>query len=427
MGEYPASLEMIPLKQPVRHTVSVPGSKSLSNRALILMALQGGGMITGLLHSEDTEVMIDSLRKLGFVVEVTDNEVTVSRPAGASLIPNSQADLFISNSGTSVRFLAAAVSLGNGNYTLDGIPRMRERPIQDLLAALRQAGVTATSDTGCPPVTISTQGWTNHTLTVRADISSQYLSALLMAAPFAGKPVTINVIGEVVSEPYIDMTVRQMQSLGHRIALPTPGTYLVEPFQRSTVTNYAIEPDASSASYFFAAAAVTDGTVTVLGTHWSMFQGDIGFVKALERMGCKVTESDEGITLVGGPFRGIDIDMNAISDTMMTLAAVACFADGPTTIRNVAHVRHKETDRITAMATELRKLGVQVDEFPDGLTIDPGPMHGATVDTYNDHRMAMSLAVVGLRQPGIIIRNPGCVAKTYPSFWNDWSVLGVCC
>jgi 3-phosphoshikimate 1-carboxyvinyltransferase len=425
MGEYPATLEMIPLTTQVNHTVSVPGSKSLSNRALILMALQGGGTITVLLHSEDTEVMIDSLRKLGFVVDVTDNDVTVTRPAGAKLIPNEQADLFIANSGTSVRFLAAAVSLGHGTYKLDGIPRMRERPIQDLLDALRQAGVNATSTTGCPPVTITTQGWTNHTLSVRADISSQYLSALLMAAPFAGAPVTINVSGEVVSEPYIDMTIQQMLTLGHRITQPTPGKFLVAPFEGTAVTQYAIEPDASSASYFFAAAAVTGGTMTVRGTHHSMLQGDIGFVKALQQMGCEVKESAEGITVVGGPLRGIDIDMNAISDTMMTLAAVACFANGPTTIRNVAHVRHKETDRISAMATELRKLGVRVDEFTDGLTIHPGPMHGATVATYNDHRMAMSLAVIGLRQSGVILQNPGCVAKTYPSFWNDWSALSV--
>jgi 3-phosphoshikimate 1-carboxyvinyltransferase len=425
MGEYPVTLEMIPLKKPVGHTVSVPGSKSLSNRALILMALQGGGTITGLLHSEDTEVMIDSLRKLGFIVEVTDTTVTVTRPAGAKLIPNHQADLFIANSGTSVRFLAAAVSLGQGTYTLDGIPRMRERPIGDLLDALHEAGVHATSATGCPPITISTDGWKKHTVRVRGDISSQYLSALLMAAPFAGAPVTIQVYGAMVSEPYIDMTVRQMHSLGHSITQPTLGSYVVAPFQRASVSQYAIEPDASSASYFFAAAAVSGGSITVRGTHHSMLQGDIGFVKALEQMGCNVSESADGITVVGGPLRGIDIDMNAISDTMMTLATVSCFADGSTTIRNVAHVRHKETDRIAAMATELRKLGVGVEEFADGLTIHPGAMHGATLATYNDHRMAMSLAVVGLRLPGIIIVNPGCVAKTYPSFWNDWSALSV--
>jgi 3-phosphoshikimate 1-carboxyvinyltransferase len=435
-------LELVPLTTPVNHTVSVPGSKSLSNRALILMALQGGGTITGLLHSEDTEVMIDSLRKLGFTVEVRDNAVTVARPAGAALIPNNQADLFIANSGTSVRFLAAAVSLGQGTYTLDGIPRMRERPIGDLLDALKQAGVETTCPTGCPPVTITTQGWTKHTLTVRADISSQYLSALLMAAPFAGKQVTINVTGAVVSEPYIDMTVRQMQSLGHRVDQRTAGVYVVQAFHRrstlrvesvsepdsesrATINHYAIEPDASSASYFFAAAAVTGGTITVRGTHAEMMQGDIGFTLALEEMGCVLTELSDGYSVTGQKLRGIDIDMNEISDTMMTLAAVACFADGPTTIRNVAHVRHKETDRITAMATELRKLGIRVEEFADGLTIHPGPMHGAHIDTYNDHRMAMSLAVVGLVQPGVVIRNPGCVAKTYPSFWNDWAALSV--
>jgi len=237
---------------------------------------------------------------------------------------------------------------------------------------------------------------------IRADISSQYLSALMMAAPFAASPVEIVLEGPVVSEPYIAMTEQMIAEFG---------------------SEYAIEPDASAASYFFGAAAITGGRILVRGLKREMLQGDVLFVDALARMGCIVTESPEGIIVEGRPLRGIDIDMNAISDTMMTLAAVACFAEGLTTIRNVAHVRHKETDRIAAMAAELRKLGAGVVEFEDGLTITPGELHGATVQTYRDHRMAMSLALIGLKVPGVVIDDPGCVAKTYPGFWQDLAAI----
>ena len=301
---------------------------------------------------------------------------------------------------------------------------MHERPIEDLLGALRQLGVSATSEagTGCPPVVIETTGLRGGTVRIRADISSQYLSALMMAAPFADSPVRIELDGPVVSEPYIQMTEFMMAEFDYFIDRTAPGIFTIGK-SITLRSEYAIEPDASAASYFFAAAAITGGRILVRGMKRNMLQGDVEFVDALARMGCTVTELPEGIAVEGRPLRGIDIDMNAISDTMMTLAAVACYAEGPTTIRNVAHVRHKETDRIAAMATELRKLGAGVVEFEDGLTITPGDLHGATVQTYRDHRMAMSLALVGLKVPGVVIDDPGCVAKTYPGFWNDLEKL----
>nr|MCU0706459.1 3-phosphoshikimate 1-carboxyvinyltransferase [Fimbriiglobus sp.] len=370
--------------------------------------------------------------KLGFRVDAdwTNNTLTVHRNTSDRIIPARAADLYVANSGTTVRFLAAMVSLGEGTYRLDGVPRMRERPIQDLLDALSQLGVSATSDTGsgCPPITIQGKGWpsaTTTTVSVRAGISSQFLSGLLMSAGFAGCDTWVRVAGEMVSEPYVTMTVQMMTAWGLSVIPYVDGQFEVQSDKVAhSLAAYAIEPDASAASYFFAAAAITGGVVTVRGMKRDMLQGDVKFVDCLEQMGCEIEYGDGGITVTGRPLRGIDVDMNAISDTVMTLAAVACFADGPTTIRNVAHIRHKETDRIAAVATELRKLGAAVDEFPDGLRITPRPLNGCAVDTYNDHRMAMSLALVGLKVPGVVVRNPGCVAKTYPGFWQDFAALG---
>jgi 3-phosphoshikimate 1-carboxyvinyltransferase len=256
---------------------------------------------------------------------------------------------------------------------------------------------------------------------VAGDTSSQFLSALLLAAPCARGEVDLALAGELVSEPYVEMTLKVMEAFGVR-AEKTGRGYRIAP-QRYRGTDYAIEPDASAASYFFAAAAVTGGTVTVEGLTRDALQGDVLFVDALERMGCAVEEGPSSITVTGGPLRGIDVDMNAISDTAQTLAAVAVFAEGPTTIRHIAHVRHKETDRIAAVAAELRRLGQEVEEFPDGLTVRPRPVTPAAVQTYDDHRMAMSFALVGLKADGVRIADPGCTAKTYPGFWDDLAAL----
>jgi 3-phosphoshikimate 1-carboxyvinyltransferase len=275
---------------------------------------------------------------------------------------------------------------------------------------------------------IETQGvCAGQTITVRAGVSSQFLSGLLMAAPHYaddGQPVTVQVDGPLVSGPYVEMTLAMMRQWEYQVEPAGANGYRVLPSAgQHNPARYAIEPDASAASYFWAAAAVAGGRVTVSGLNRTSLQGDVRFVDVLAQMGCRVEECDAGITVHGGTLRGVDVDMNDISDTVMTLGAVACFAEGPTTIRNVGHIRHKETDRIAALATELRKLGAEVEEREDGLTITPRPLKGCAVDTYNDHRMAMSLALVGLRVPGVVVRNPGCVAKTYPGFWQDLELL----
>jgi 3-phosphoshikimate 1-carboxyvinyltransferase len=374
--------------------------------------------------------MVDSLQKLGFIV-VADHEaktIGVRHPGDTPrVVPAWQADLWIANSGTTVRFLAALVSTSAGQYRLDGVARMRERPIDDLLTALHMVGVNAQSEygTGCPPVLIRSTGWKGNTLAVRGDVSSQFLSGLLMAAVGGAphqQPMQVRVDGPLVSVPYVAMTVRMMQAWGINITWED-NTFTVVPEWATPPATYAVEPDASTASYFFALAAILGGRVTVLGLSMDSLQGDVRFVQVLEQMGCRVESCDAGITLHGRPLRGIAVDMNDISDTVMTLGAVACFATGPTTIRNVGHIRHKETDRLTALATELRKVGAGVEETTDGLTITPQPLQGATLATYNDHRMAMSLALLGVKIPGIIIENPGCVAKTYPDFWTDLDAL----
>ncbi|MBP3959401.1 3-phosphoshikimate 1-carboxyvinyltransferase [Gemmata sp. G18] len=433
---YPAELEIAPLTKPVSAAVTVPGSKSITNRALVLATLsvaEKGTTLRGVLRSEDTEVMIECLRWLGFVIDTDwdQNTVWISPEQDPrlhrknDLIPAESADLFVGNSGTTVRFLTAAVALGQGTYRLDGIPRMRERPIKDLLDALQQLGVNAYSEhgNGCPPVVVQTTGLRGGRVRVKGDVSSQFLSALIMAAPFADGDSDIEVDGPLVSEPYIAMTFRMLQDFGLKFEVRGPGNYHIFGDQYLGVTEYAIEPDASAASYFWAAAAIAGGRITVTGLNRKSLQGDVRFVDVLAQMGCQIEEGDNGITVHGGRLRGVDVDMNDISDTVMTLGAVACFAEGPTTIRNVGHIRHKETDRIAALATELRKFGAEVEERDDGLTIVPRPLKGCAVDTYNDHRMAMSLALVGLKVPGVVIRNPGCVVKTYPGFWQDLELL----
>jgi 3-phosphoshikimate 1-carboxyvinyltransferase len=427
---YPGQLAIRPLERPPRAAVRVPGSKSITNRALVLAALYSKGTpceLRGCLRSEDTEVMIAALRALGFDAEARWDgpvpRVTVCGEADECDLLEPAADLFVANSGTTMRFLTALAAVGRGRYRLDGVPRMRERPIGDLLDALGQLGVRAWSEAGngCPPVVIEADGLPGGRARVRGDTSSQFLSGLLMAAPRARADVTLEVDGPLVSEPYVAMTEAMLRQWGLTVERrPGPAFFIPAPQHPADPrTHYDVEPDASAASYFWAAAALTGGEVRVEGLTARSLQGDVRFAGLLEEMGCRVVRGDTGLAVRGGPLRGIDADMNDVSDTVMTLAAVACFADGPTTIRNVGHIRHKETDRLAALATELRRLGAGVEEFADGLTITPRPVHGAVVETYNDHRMAMSLALVGLRIPGVVLNDPGCVAKTYPDFFAD--------
>ncbi|HEX4143003.1 MAG TPA: 3-phosphoshikimate 1-carboxyvinyltransferase [Pirellulales bacterium] len=420
------SLEIQPLVRPADATLRPPGSKSITNRALVCAALAtGSSRLTGALASEDTRVMIDALGRLGIAIDCLDAGQTLHVAGCGGKLPVAAADLYVANSGTTVRFLTALVALGRGSYRLDGTPRMRERPIQDLLDTLAQLGVRAHSEMpgGCPPVVIEADGLRGGRATVRGEVSSQFLSGLLMAAPYALSPLELVIAGPLVSQPYIRMTLAVMKSFGVAIEADRLERFRVAAPLTYRAVEYDIEPDASAASYFWAAAAISGGRVAVEGLSRESLQGDVAFCDCLAQMGCPVVYGADRVTVVGGALRGIDVDMNAISDTVQTLSAVALFADGPTRIRGVGHIRHKETDRIGALATELRKLGAKVDEHVDGLTIVPGKPRGATIDTYNDHRMAMSLSLVGLRVPGVVINDPGCTAKTYPRFFDDLSRL----
>lgn len=369
--------------------------------------------------------MIDGWRRLGLNVQhdAQGGEVLISGCAG--LPPVTTAQLFVANSGTTIRFLTAALSACHGRFELDGVARMRQRPIGDLLSALQQLGANVRSlndtDNRCPPVLIESSGLQGGLAKVAGNISSQFLSGLMMAAPMARSLVTLEVIGELVSVPYVNMTSAVMRSFGANIEGSGSGPYQIDATRKYVGADYEIEPDASAASYFWAAAAITGGRAFVEGLNLSSLQGDVRFCEVLKQMGCQVNYSDRGTEVISSaPLRGVDVDMSDISDTVQTLAAVALFASGPTTVHGVAHNRVKETDRIADLATELRKLGASVTEFEDGLTIvPPACIQPCEIDTYHDHRMAMSLALVGLRSPGIVIRDPDCTAKTYPDYWQD--------
>lgn len=406
---------------PFRASIRPPGSKSITNRALLCAALaEGPSRLSGALDSEDTGVMVNALRELGLEVEhdVTAREIRLSGCGGA--LPKDRADLFVANSGTTIRFLTAMLAACRGEFRLSGIARMHQRPIADLLHALQQLGGDAVSESGngCPPVVIHARGLSGGRATIRGDISSQFLSGLLMACPYAASDVRITVDGALVSRPYVTMTLGVMSAFGITAHASDLSRFTV-PVGRYRGCNYNIEPDASAASYFWGAAAVTGGTVAVEGLGRDALQGDVRFCECLSKMGCEVAYESQRIAVTGRPLRGITVDMNDISDTVQTLAVVALFAQGPTTITGVAHIRHKETDRIGDLARELRKLGAAVDEHADGLTITPGVPQHAAIDTYNDHRMAMSFSLAGLRWPGVIIRNPDCTRKTYPNFFED--------
>ena len=422
----PKRLEITPVSGPVSGAARPPGSKSITNRALVCAALADGpSELRGALASDDTAVMIDSLQRLGIAVSHHEAAAKISVHGCAGRIPSRGAELFIGNSGTTIRFLAAVCALGEGTFRLDGVPRMRERPIGDLVAALRQLGIDiqAESPGGCPPIVIHAHGMPGGSVTVRGDVSSQFLSGLLLAAPCASAPLSIQVGGTLVSTPYVEMTLNVMRAFGVAVESCGDGNYQIDAPQTYRAVTYNIEPDASAASYFWAAAAMTRGRVKVEGLSLGSMQGDVRFCDCLAQMGCRVQYDTDSITVEGRPLHGIDVDMNAVSDTVQTLSVVALLADGPTTIRGVAHIRHKETDRIGNLAIELRKLGATVDVLADGLRITPGRLHGAEIETYDDHRMAMSFALAGLMQSGVVINNPGCTAKTYPRYFDDLSQL----
>jgi 3-phosphoshikimate 1-carboxyvinyltransferase len=420
------SLPIRPLKAPINGQVKVPGSKSITNRALMLAALANGSTtLYNALFSDDTMIFADALENLGFTVD-RDPECKQIRVTGSGgIIPAKNAEVNVGNAGTAARFLTALLALGNGNYILDGNSRMRERPIGDLVTALNQLGariesINVSSSITSLPIKINGTGIRGGKTKISGKKSSQFLSALLMAASYANKPVEIEVVDELNSQPYITLTQKIMADFGIEIENEYYQLFTINPGQYVAKSKYVIEPDASSASYFFAAPAICGGACTVENfTHASM-QGDIGFLEVLSNMGCTVEEKTNSVTVTGPQaLKGLDIDMRHIPDTAQTLAVVAPFADSPTRIRGIASARMKETDRISAVSNELRRIGVKVDEHNDGMTIHPSQnMHGGSICTYNDHRMAMSFALVGLRIDEIVIENPACVSKTFPNYFD---------
>jgi len=405
-------------------TIRVPGSKSITNRALLLAALaDGDSILRGALAADDTLAFASGLRSLGFAVSSpADGRWLVSGGSGG--IPAHDADVYCAEAGTAARFLLAAAAAGNGSYRFDASTQLRRRPLASLLAALR--GLGAATDPAAAdhlPLTLHASGLDGGCLRLPGNTSSQFISALLMAAPLARGALEIVVDG-LVSRPYVVMTVDMMAQFGVGVRTCGYERYRIDPGRYSAL-DYTVEPDASTASYFFAAAAVSGGRMRVLDLHHrGVLQGDIRFLDVLEAMGCAVTDTAEGVE-VRGPVQlsGLSVDMSDISDTFMTLAAIAPLATSPVTVYGIANVRLKESDRIAAIEDNLRRLGVRTESGPDFLRVFPGAPTGGQVDPHGDHRIAMSFAVLGLRVPGIAIEDPGCVAKTCPTFFDLWTTL----
>lgn len=411
-------LRITPLPAPPQGEWRVPGSKSITNRALLLAALaEGESRLEGVLQSDDTRHMRQGLEAVGIDILEEDATTWVVR-GGRSRLRQPGGDLFVGNSGTTVRFLTALAALVPGRVTLVGDAHMAKRPIQDLVDALGQLGVRVECPTGCPPLTIHGGTLPGGRVSMRGDRSSQYLSAMLMAGSLAEAPLEVAIEGTLVSRPYVGITERMIDAFGGSI-VSAARSFAVSPVASYRPKTYVIEPDASSASYPLALAAASGGTLLVPGLGPDALQGDVAFADVLARAGAIVTRDHAGIRIEGRGIHGVDEDMHHISDTVMTLAAIAPVADGPTTIRNVANIRIKETDRLAATVAELRRLGQQVTHGDDWLRIDPRPIVPALVRSYSDHRMAMSFAVLGALRDGVTIEDPACVAKTYPGFWDD--------
>ena len=412
------------LPGPVDVTWAVPGSKSITNRALVLAALADGETrLTGALESDDTRHMRAALTRMGIDIDDAGPATRSIVHGGRARLHAPDGPLFVGNSGTTVRFLAAVAALVDGEVTLVGDDAMAKRPIHVLVDALRALGADVTCATGCPPLTIRGGRLRGGRVRMRGDQSSQYFSALLMAAGFADADLDVEIEGSLVSRPYVDITRRMIADFGGDVA-ETPAGFHVRAGRTLRGRDYAIEPDASSASYPFALAAALGGAVVVPGLGRDAQQGDYAFTTILEQAGARVTRGETSTRVERlGALRGVDVDMHHISDTVMTLAAIAPLASGPTRIRNVANIRIKETDRLAATVIELRRLGQQVTHGADWLAIEPAPVTPAVVHCYDDHRIAMSFAILGAAAGGVTIEDPACVSKTYPGFFRDLAAI----
>jgi len=417
---------MIEIK-PLHHcngSVRLPGSKSYTHRALIVSALaRGESLLIDALRSEDTEYTIRGLKKMGITIFPEGTSLRVLGQGGR--LRDEEDTIFLGNSGTSMRFLTALAALKRGRTLLDGTERMRGRPMGELLRGLESLGVSARSlwSNGCPPVAVMSTGLRGGRAKIDSEQSSQFLSAILMVAPYAQQDVEIEVSG-LSSRPYVDITRDVMSAFGVEVESDRYRSFAVRSGQRYCGREYRIEGDASHASYFFSAAAVTGGRVRVENFNPGSVQGDTGFLEILERMGCETTRGDDWAEVKGLKLRGIEIDMNGMPDLVPTLAVTGAFAQGETVIREIGHLRFKESDRIRALKVELTKMGVRVEEGEDWLRIEGGEVHGAEIETHDDHRLAMSFALAGLVVPGVKIQGEQCVAKSFPEFWQKLGTFG---
>ncbi|MFT6977920.1 MAG: 3-phosphoshikimate 1-carboxyvinyltransferase, partial [Shewanella psychromarinicola] len=409
--------------------INIPGSKSISNRALLLATLaKGTTTLTNLLDSDDIRYMLASLKQLGVNYRLSNNNTVCELEGMGSPLNSEQAQsLFLGNAGTAMRPLCAALTLGHGEFTLTGEPRMEERPIGDLVDALRQLGadVTYLKNDGFPPLTIKAKGLNGGDVEIAGNLSSQFLTALLMVAPLTKDSVNITIKGELVSKPYIDITISLMAKFGVKVINHDYARFEIPSGQQYVSPGKVlVEGDASSASYFLAAGAIQGGEVKVTGVGRLSIQGDVKFADVLAEMGADIEWGDDYIIVRQSTLTGIDMDMNHIPDAAMTIATAALFAKGVTSIRNIYNWRIKETDRLAAMATELRKVGATVDEGHDYITITPpAVLNTAAIDTYNDHRMAMCFSILAFADCGITINDPDCTSKTFPDYFAQFAQL----
>ncbi|MSP78953.1 MAG: 3-phosphoshikimate 1-carboxyvinyltransferase [Dehalococcoidia bacterium] len=416
-----ATKDIQPLKGKLEASVLVPGSKSLTNRALLLAALaRGESHLSGLLLSDDSLVMVKALEALGFQLRFNSDSRACVVTGCSGAVPKASAEVWCGSAGTAARFLLAVVAAGNGVYIVDASAQLRARPMRPLVRSLEEQGVTVrTPETGSFPMTVTTKGLRGGASNVSdGGQSSQFLSAMLMASPLAKATTEIST-KLLVSRPYIDMTVGLMERFGAQVERRGYDWFRVQAPRQYHATDYVVEPDASTASYFFASAAVTGGRVTVPHFTRRGLQGDSRFLDVLEQMGCTVQENAEGVTVIGPKkLRALTVNMGDISDTAMTLACIAPYADGVTEIQGIGNIRLKESDRITAVASGLKAMGVQVEDGRDYIRVYPSTPRGASIETFDDHRIAMAFSVMGLVTPGVVIQNPACVSKTCPEFFD---------
>jgi len=417
--------------KPLHHlnrTIAIPGSKSITHRAIIAASLaKGDSLLKYYLKCEDTLYTANTLQELGANLSFEGENLRISGTGGSLPAASARKELYLGNSGTSFRLLASVVALGHGEFIMTGSPRMLQRPIGALVTAMNQVGVKAEciEQNACPPVLIKADGIRGGKAQIAGNQSSQYLSSLLLSGPYTEEGIEIEVMGELVSRPYVDITLDVMEQFGVQVERKGYRYFKIPPGQGYQACVFTVQGDASSASYFWAAAAVTGGTVITENVYpFITRQGDVRFLDILERMGCRIEKQDSSVIVRGGALSGIEADMSAMPDMVPTLAAVALFSSGTTQIKNVAHLRIKESDRLHAVALEWNKLGARVEETDDGLIIPgSGDFSGAEVDPHDDHRIAMSLAVMGLRISGIKIRDEECVSKSFPRFWEVWDQL----